>query len=117
MTLIVTNGTKSAYRMREGFARQPAELKKIYLLEGHGEKDENISVIKTKLEESNYEVAKLHLLESMQEGRIQIPEDAAVILVVGPLRDFLPAEIGTLRDYVLGGGKAVFHRSQNAQSL
>jgi ABC-type uncharacterized transport system involved in gliding motility auxiliary subunit len=114
-TIVIDDGNKvlrvsnpSEQEITNALIKILKEKKKLYLLEGHAEKDEDISVIKTKLEESNYEVAKLHLLESMHEGRIQIPDDAAVILVVGPRRDFLPVELDTLREYVLGGGKAVF---------
>ena len=87
--------------------------KKIYFIEGHGEKnvDESatgLSIIKTKLEESNYEVAKFHPLQSMQEGRILIPEDAAALAIVGPQRDYLPVEIEMLREYLEGGGKVLF---------
>lgn len=87
--------------------------KKIYFIEGHGEKNvedtaTGLSIIKTKLEESNYEVAKFHPLESMQEGRILIPSDAAALAVVGPQRDYLPAEVDMLREYLNGGGKVLF---------
>ncbi len=114
-TIVIDDGNKvlrvttpSEQEITNALIKILKEKRKVYLLEGHAEKDEDISIIKTKLEESNYEVAKLHLLESMNEGRILIPEDAAVILAVGPRRDFLPVEIDTLRDYVFGGGKAVF---------
>jgi ABC-type uncharacterized transport system involved in gliding motility auxiliary subunit len=88
--------------------------KKIVFVEGHGEKDidepgpEGASLIKAKLEESNYEVATFHPLESMRQGRIELPEDATAVVIAGPQRDYLPAEIDALRDYLKGGGKALF---------
>ncbi len=114
-TIVIDDGNKvlrvntpSEQEITNTLIKVLKEKKKVYLLEGHAEKDEDISVIKTKLEESNYDVLKLHLLESMHEGRIEIPEDAAALLVIGPRRDFLPVEIDTLRDHVFSGGKAVF---------
>ncbi len=88
--------------------------KKIYFVEGHGERDieesgpEGASLIKAKLEESNYEVAKYHPLETMTEGRIKLPEDATAIIVAGPRRDYLPAEIDALRSFTKSAGKMVF---------
>jgi ABC-type uncharacterized transport system involved in gliding motility auxiliary subunit len=90
------------------------EKKKIYFVEGHGEKDPDessatgVSLIKAKLEDSNYEVETFHPLEAMREGRIQLPEDATAFVIAGPQQDYLPAEIETLRSYLQGGGKAVF---------
>jgi ABC-type uncharacterized transport system involved in gliding motility auxiliary subunit len=87
--------------------------KKIYFVEGHGEKDiddtgTGVSIIKTKLEESNYEVDKFHPLQSMKEGKIHLPEDATALVIAGPQRDYLPAEIDTLRSYLNEGGKVLF---------
>ncbi|MFQ5789565.1 MAG: GldG family protein [Acidobacteriota bacterium] len=88
--------------------------KKIYFMEGHGEKSpeesspQGISLIKTELQESNYEVDTFHPLESMRDGKIVFPEDATALVIAGPQRDYLPAEIDTLRSYLKGGGKAVF---------
>ncbi len=88
--------------------------KKIYFVEGHGEKDidapsaEGISLIKAKLEESNYEVAKFHPLGNMKDGKIEFPDDATAMVVAGPKRDYLPAEIDTFRHTLRNGGKAIF---------
>ncbi|MGH9461486.1 MAG: GldG family protein [Vicinamibacteria bacterium] len=87
--------------------------KKIYFIESHGEKNveesaTGLSIIKTKLEESNYEIGEFLPLQSMQEGRILVPPDAAALAIVGPQRDYLPAEIEMLREYLDGGGKVLF---------
>jgi ABC-type uncharacterized transport system involved in gliding motility auxiliary subunit len=88
--------------------------KTIYFVEGHGEKDleepsgEGASLIKAKLEESNYEVATFHPLGSMREGKIVFPEGATAMIVAGPKRDYLPAELETFRQYLAYGGKAIF---------
>jgi ABC-type uncharacterized transport system involved in gliding motility auxiliary subunit len=44
----------------------------------------------------------------MRQGRIELPEDATAVVIAGPQRDYLPAEIDALRDYLKGGGKALF---------
>jgi ABC-type uncharacterized transport system involved in gliding motility auxiliary subunit len=96
--------------------------KKIVFLEGHGEKDieepgaDGASLIKAKLEESNYEVATFHPLESMTEGRIELPDDAHAVIIGGPEQDYLSAEIDALRDYLRGGGKALFLLDPDNQS-
>lgn len=88
--------------------------KKIYFVEGHGEKDieesepKGASLIKAKLEESNYQIEKYHPLESMREGRIELPEDATVLVIAGPERDYLPAEIDAFRNFLSSAGKIVF---------
>ncbi len=88
--------------------------KKIYFVEGHGEKDtdepaaDGASLIKAKLEESNYEVAKFHPLRSMKDGKIELPKDATAMVVAGPKRDYLPAELDTFRHYLRNGGKVIF---------
>jgi ABC-type uncharacterized transport system involved in gliding motility auxiliary subunit len=88
--------------------------KTIYFMDGHGERDieesgpGGASLIKAKLEESNYEVAKYHPLQSMTEGRIELPEDATAIIIAGPQRDYLPAEIDVLRYFLKSAGKIVF---------
>lgn len=88
--------------------------KKIYFAEGHGEKDieesaaQGGSLVQAKLEESNYEIAKYHPLQSMKEGQIQVPVDATAIVIAGPEHDYLPAEIDALRSFLKEGGKAIF---------
>jgi ABC-type uncharacterized transport system involved in gliding motility auxiliary subunit len=44
----------------------------------------------------------------MQEGRILVPSDAAALAIVGPQRDYLPAEVEMLHAYLEGGGKVLF---------
>lgn len=80
--------------------------KKVYHTIGHGELSlerggQNSAMrLKTALEESNYEVAPLDL------GRTgEVPDDADLVVVLGPQSDFLAPEIETLRQYVLTGGR------------
>jgi len=96
--------------------------KKIYFVEGHGEKsiDESsgrgASLVKKALEDSNYEVVKFHPLQSMKEGKIELPGDAAALIVAGPERDYLPVEIDALRSYLQRSGKAVFLLDPDTQA-
>jgi gliding motility-associatede transport system auxiliary component len=62
--------------------------------------DRGYSAAKGALGKSQYETKKVVLL---QEGKI--PADCTVIVVPGPQKDFLPAEISLLRDHVKQGGK------------
>ena len=82
------------------------EERKVYFLEGHGEKshtgsDENgYSTVSDALGFDNFAVDSLILA---QQGAI--PEDATVIVVPGPQTDFLPDELTALDGYLEGGGK------------
>lgn len=89
------------------------ETKKIYFTTGHRERslDESgaggLSAIRSRLEEANYAVAELALLETAAGGAITIPEDAAALVVPGPQRDLLPPEAEALAAYLWRGGKAM----------
>jgi ABC-type uncharacterized transport system involved in gliding motility auxiliary subunit len=82
------------------------ERKTIYFLTGHGEKDldrieENgYSTVKSALEDQNYRVQPLVLL---QAGGV--PEDAAVVVSAGPQTDPLAEEAAALEKYLRGGGR------------
>ena len=84
--------------------------KTIYFLTGHGDHDiastERLgySEAKKSLEDSNYEVKTLSLLEQSP----QIPENASVLVVAGPQKDLLDAEVETIKRYIMKGGRALF---------
>ena len=86
------------------------EAKVVYFLQGHGERDLEsserlgLSEAKTALEESNYQVQTVSLLEESP----QVPEDASVLVVAGPQNDLLEPEIDTIRDFIKGGGRVFF---------
>lgn len=92
--------------------------KKIYFVGGHQEKsiddtDPNVglSVIKGKLEASTYDVETLVISRSLDpndDQRLEIPADAAAIVIAGPATDFLPEELDAIDRYLAAGGKAVF---------
>ncbi len=89
------------------------ETKTIYFTTGHQERSleetgaGGLSAIRSRLEESNYAVAGLALLERVEEGEVRIPGDAAAVVIAGPRLDLLEAEARALAAHVRGGGKAM----------
>lgn len=83
-----------------------------YLTVGHGELNEAKGAaanegregqgIRQLLQRQNYSVKDLGLNQGL--GRA-VPDDAAVVLVLGPTRPFAPEEIASLKKYAEGGGK------------
>ncbi len=94
--------------------------KVIYFLTGHGEQDiENTdrqrgySGVRNALQREFYEVRALNLL-----GDDGVPDDATVVVIAGPRKDLLTAELGKLSEYVRrGGGLLVMLDPQTAPSL
>ena len=84
--------------------------KTIYFLTGHGERDVEsterlgYSEAKKSLEDGNYEVKTLSLMEQPP----QIPGNASVLVIAGPQKDLLDSEIETIKRYIMKGGRALF---------
>ena len=80
---------------------------KVYFVAGHGEHDPASATsagynrATAALQRDNYTVEKLALAQQPE-----VPADAAVVVVAGPTRDYLPPEIEALRRYLNKGGKA-----------
>jgi len=55
------------------------------------------------LEKNNYKTQTLKMLE-----KPEIPKDCTIVVVGGPKRDYVQLEVDALKNYVEGGGKAVF---------
>ncbi|HEU5393822.1 MAG TPA: GldG family protein [Candidatus Methylomirabilis sp.] len=78
----------------------------VYFLQGHGEGEvgntdrPGFSQARDAIQGANYEVKELLLLREKD-----VPENAAVLVVAGPKRDPLPAELTALERYVQRGGK------------
>ena len=81
-----------------------------YLTTGHGERDwtstedsekAGIGDLRTLLRMFNYKVQRLGLAEGLAT---EVPEDASVVIVVGPSQEFLPEEIASLQAYAARGG-------------
>jgi ABC-type uncharacterized transport system involved in gliding motility auxiliary subunit len=80
--------------------------KKVYFLIGHGERDikdtskNGYSSLVSALEKENYQVDAVNLLQSTG-----VPEDAAEVIIAGPRKPLLAAEIESLKQYLHKGGK------------
>ncbi|MDY6807368.1 MAG: Gldg family protein [Cyanobacteriota bacterium] len=77
---------------------------KVYFLQGHGERtledgERGLAEAVSALEDKNYIVETLNLAETTG-----VPEDANAIVIVGPEREFLEAEVEALKDYLDLGG-------------
>jgi gliding motility-associatede transport system auxiliary component len=79
--------------------------KKVYFLQGHGERDpdnserDGYSAVKTALGADNYEVAKLVLAQEKD-----VPVDASVIVIAGPRTDLFQNEVDMLQRFLTKGG-------------
>ncbi|MBM3778623.1 MAG: hypothetical protein FJW23_10375 [Acidimicrobiia bacterium] len=81
------------------------EQKKVYFLQGHGEKDRDagdragLTSVALALERENFEVAEL-VLAQVDE----VPADASVLVDAGPTTDLAEFEVDVLRRYLNRGG-------------
>ncbi|HXE79440.1 MAG TPA: DUF4350 domain-containing protein [Vicinamibacterales bacterium] len=82
------------------------EQRKIYFVQGHGERDTNsserdgYSAIAQALGSENYRVEPLALAQTSS-----VPEDAAVVVIAGPTTDLLETEVKAIQQYLDRGGK------------
>ncbi|HEX2881718.1 MAG TPA: Gldg family protein, partial [Polyangiaceae bacterium] len=87
-----------------------------YMTVGHGELNDEkkgisrnqgrvATIFKQILQQQNYVVRNLGLTDGLGS---KVPDDAAIVMVLGPLEPFAPEEIATLRRYVEGGGSVFF---------
>ena len=82
------------------------EERKVYFLQGHGEKEPNdterdgYSALSEMLRRDNYMVERLVLAQQKD-----VPADATVVVIGGPTSDLLPAELDALRRYLAKAGK------------
>ena len=81
----------------------------IYFSKGHGEKniedlnEQGYSFAKKTIEESNYKVKELFLATDES-----LPEDANLLIIPGPQKPILKAELETVEKYIKDGGKVFF---------
>ena len=81
-----------------------SKILNIYFLQGHGERElvdgqKGFSEAINALENKNY------IIESINLANIsQVPEDADVLIIAGPQREFLEAEVTVLKAYLEAGG-------------
>jgi ABC-type uncharacterized transport system involved in gliding motility auxiliary subunit len=80
----------------------------VYFLAGHGERnieqsgEAAMTRAKETLESKNYSVKPLNLLVDNQ-----IPEDASVIVIAGPIKPVSENEVKLLQDYLANGGSLI----------
>lgn len=80
----------------------------IYFLTGHGERDiqnaadNSYTSVKSALVAKNYTVESLNLIVANN-----IPDNASVIVIAGPVQPISPSEMSLLQDYVTNGGSLV----------
>ncbi len=82
------------------------EKRVVYFLQGHGEAPLDFSdtqaamtIAKETLESKNYTVSELNLLNTKE-----IPEDAELIVIAGPMKPLTSDEVNRLKTYVDNGG-------------
>lgn len=85
------------------------KAKKVYFVQGHGEKDTTSSDERTgyngiaqAMTRDNFTVEKLALAT-----QTDVPADADVVVIAGPTVDYLPQEVAALERYVDRGGKVM----------
>ncbi len=96
------------------------QRKVVYFLTGHAEqsvgdtdRQRGYSAVRNALQREFYEVRPLNLL-----GAAGVPEDATTVVIAGPRKDLLTAELMKLSAYVArGGGLLIMLDPQTAPSL
>ena len=86
------------------------ELRKVYFLQGHGEKaifpDEpgmaSAQLVKDELEKQHFQVDALNLFQ-----QDEVPQDADVIVIAGPIKQFAESEVGALGRFLNKGGNVL----------
>lgn len=82
--------------------------KTVYFIQGHGERDldgtddSGYQKIKGEFANASYTVKPLVLMQ-----KLQIPADAAMLIIAGPHTDYLPPEVDAIEKYVSSGGRAL----------
>lgn len=80
----------------------------VYFLTGHGEQDieqggeTSLTRAKATLESKNYSIKTLNLLVDNE-----VPEDASVIVIAGPLQPVTQNEVDLLKEYLANGGSLI----------
>ena len=74
----------------------------IYFMTAHGERNLNMDYrqVRAYLEGEGYDVEELNIAE-----KAGVPDDATVVVLAGPQKDYSPAEIEALDRYVRSAGR------------
>lgn len=95
----------SEVKLTNGIERvTSARTDNVYFLQGHGERpleaaQGSLSLAVSALKDKNFTAQPLNLAE-----RLEVPQDASLVAIVGPKRSLLQAEVQALRTYLLSGG-------------
>jgi len=92
-----------------------------YLTVGHGELNEStdrkslrtVTMLRQLIESQNYSIKNLGLSEGLAD---KVPDDASVVLVLGPTEAFSEREVEALGRYGEGGGKLLLALDPEAKS-
>ena len=87
------------------------DMPKVYLLEGHGETSLEAGFLSV-LEKLNIEYETLNLLKVDE-----VPEDAGGLIVNAPTADLSKDDAEKIRQYLNGGGNALFIRGYSREAL
>jgi ABC-type uncharacterized transport system involved in gliding motility auxiliary subunit len=91
------------------FLKDLKGVRKVCFVNGSGEHsidetDSNgLSQFKTLLERDNYQPQAITLVD-----KTAVPSDCTVLVVAGPKNDYTPNEVTAIKNYVQGGGRAMF---------
>jgi hypothetical protein len=96
------------------------ESRTAYLTTGHGEMNEApdpsegraANGVRKLFESQNYSVRDLGLAQGLGN---EIPKDASIVVVLGPIRPFLPGEVAALKKYAEGGGHVLLALDPDAK--
>ena len=93
------------------------EQKTLYFLAGHGERniDDSYALLRQSLEQENYQASTLVWPRSAVD--VEVPEDAALVVVAGPTSDLPEAHARALDLYLLGRDAAGERRRENGSMI
>lgn len=105
------------------FLRSTSSEKTAYFTVGHDERAFGradgedprapVTFSSRQLENLQYDVRPLGLAEGLQS---EVPDDAGIVFIMGPARDFLPAEQESLRTALMSGGRILLALDANTEA-
>ena len=99
-------------QFQKAFLQLTASAQQVYFYQGHDEftwqyrqdKQRSLRALRALFKKRNYQLREF----SLDTGSArQVPDDAALVVIVGPRQPFIDAEVSSLRQYLDNGGKAL----------
>ena len=99
-------------QFQKAFLKLTTSTQQVYFYQGHDEftwqyrqdKQRSLRALRALLKKANYQLREL----SLDTGSArQIPNDAALVAIIGPRKPLIEAEVNVLRQYLNNGGKAL----------